>query len=300
MKALQHPLRAVVVAVALTSASVQAATIYSNNFSSDTVDQEAIGLYSYSSNAAASAPLVATNNAAPLSGNVLRFGGGTGTSINTVAVGAISAVTLANAGDYIAISMDYRFFSTVTGNNSGPLLGLYNNGGTAFTQNYFGADASKGGTADDKGYEVSKFINISGSPNASASDFKFLARNESLYAPSFFTFQGIAQTTSSGIGAQDLSSHSISMTLTRQANGDLLITGTFDTYSGGYTIAAASVLTYTFNQFNFTTGGGLASNNAYVDNLLITSNAVPEPTTLALTALGGLSLLFLRRPSRKV
>lgn len=240
----------------------------------------------YSTNTAASGgpALITTDSSAPLAGNALQL---SGWANNSIAVASFTTVNLA-VNEYITFSLDYR--STV-GTTGRVFLGLYNDGGTPLSENYYGNLTAGSELDGDKGYNFSKTL------SSSANDLTIYSESMS----SFKTFQfqqnngNLLQTASSGISGSDTTVHSVSLTITRLSNGNLTISGVYDGVSTSTTVLAGAVLTTSFNELAFT-GYGSASN---FDNILITTGVVPEPSTIP-TVIGCLALLVIFRRYRCV
>ena len=188
-----------------------------------------------------------TDNTSPLSGNVANFSGGSG---NGNLVGAFTPVTLTAGGtNSITLTLDYR--ATTLPTTYGPLIGLYNDGGTAVAGNQFYSGVAPAVLQDDKGYNVEKTL------NASTSDI--FMHSETASATSgkntFYNFgnQAILATASSGINANNTTSvYSMGLTLTLQSNGDLLVASSFGGVTNSTTVLAVNVLTTTFNEVAIT------------------------------------------------
>jgi hypothetical protein len=109
----------------------------------------------------------------------------------------------------------------------------------------------------------------------------------------------LASTNGNGSPFND-DTYALSLSIARAANGDLNLSGTIAgtattnfTQSLNATVAAANVVTYAFDRLGFLLGGNLDADRGEFSNLQITSNLIPEPSTLALIGLcavfGGLT-----------
>lgn len=279
--------------VLLAATAAQAATVvYSNDFSNGSVGEQPAGIYAYNASASGTSALLKADSSSPLSGNALNY---YGSSYNTFMIGSFATTTLSSVGNYIEFSLDLRYLATLTNLNTGPMLGLLNSGGTALTSNTLG---SRGVTSDDVGYKVSKMVNTSSASPATASDFLLLSQPTQANGGEFTTYANRLNTASSGIALNNTTPHSMTLRLTYQAGGDLLITGSLDTFQTSYTLLAANVLTYSFNEFVIAGSGGINGGNVDMDNLLITTN-VPEPSTLVLSGLTLAGAALIKGRSRR-
>lgn len=245
-----------------------------------------VNFFSTNTNTGGGPALIATDTNAPLAGNVAQL---SGYANNSVAVASFTTQLLDVANEYITISLNYR--STV-GTTGRVFLGLYNDGSTPLTANLYGNLTAGSELDGDKGYNVNKTL------NSTTNDMGIYSESMSILKTlQFATNNGILlnnPAASSGISGADTSVHSVSLTITRLANSNLTISSTYDSFSTSTTVAAGSVLTYSFNQLAFA-GYGSASN---FDNILVTTGVVPEPSTVT-TLLGGLALLVLARRYRR-
>ena len=123
-----------------------------------------------------------SSNFAPLSGGVLAF---SGSSTFAFGVASFTSVTLTNPGDSIAVAMNFALTGTTTASGLyGPVIGLFNHGGTPLTADISSLTAA---TADDFGFELIYERGLSGDlffvpvSNASpAADFAYEVRNPAL------------------------------------------------------------------------------------------------------------------------
>jgi hypothetical protein len=238
--------------------------------------------------------LITNGSPSPISGKAISF---TGSSSNTVVLGGFAPVTLDTPFEYIEVTLNYRYSTApATGPNNRAMLGLYNDNGSPMTSSEIAGQTQ---TSGDEGYKVQKLV------GSGASDLKLTA-DANAASPVFFSQNGqLAAPVSTGVSpnADTNAVYTETFRLTLAANGtDLLVDGSFGVVGGSTfnatqsTIAAGSVLNYTFNEVMFspTTGGAGVT---IMDNVLVT-NVIPEPSTATLLVFGlGATLLLVR--SRK-
>lgn len=196
-----------------------------------------------------------------------------GSSVNLLAFN-FDQVALQAPGDHLTVSFSYRWVNVGTGNTvDAPSFGFYNDSST---------------------------------PTTYTDDYGYLGRNAGssigLYTESGGNNFSIAGTDISGpqaskSGAYDGSIRTMTFSLTRVAdtNSDLLddlqVTMSYDTSSVVYTYTTAPE--FAFDYFALRT-----RNDAYIDNVLITTN-IPEPSSsgviLSLTSVVAIFLLRRRR-----
>lgn len=234
--------------------------------------------YSTNTSASGGPAVLTTDNTAPLSGSGLYL---YGYANNSLSLASFSTVSL-GLGKYIQVSYNYRS-TTGTGR---PFLGLYNDGGTPLTADYYNLAAAGTDLINDKGYNVTKTL------ANSSTDLSIYSETISTFKTvQFQTNNGVLlQNTGSGITGGDTLVHSVVLTLALQLNGDLLITAGYDGYTTNTTVLAANVLTTSFNEVVL---GGYASASIF-DNVVVTTGTVPEPTPMT-AMLGGMILLGLLR-----
>ena len=221
-------------------------------------------------NLGGTAPTIGTDNNTPLSGNALGF---SGTSTFAYGIGAFASTTLSAPGASITISMDFAVQgSTSAGALSGPILGLFGNGGTPLGNDINSITGQA--THNDAGYELIYERGISGNlflvpidNSAFTSDFAYGTRTPAL-------------SWALGLVTSDTGGHTMSLTLTLAPNGiDLIVVPKLDSYVGSaQTLSGASVLTTVFNEALVSTWSG--SGSGAVDNISVVT-AVPEPSTYA-------------------
>lgn len=218
--------------------------------------------------------ILGKDNTTTMTGPVLQLNAG---AANSSIVAAIASTTLAKTGDYIELSLDFR---TPTENGApkggGPLLGLYNDGGTPITRNLFYGTTTPppAPIQDEKGYTVTKAI---GETTADLRiNFEAPTGNNAGTSPFYLRQNKALATTSSNRAAGPYAVYNMKIRLTQQEGGDLLITAGFGTFSTTATVPAADVATRTFNQIAFTPSSDYRGGFAYVDNVLVTTN-VAQP-----------------------
>ena len=279
-----------VTAVFLTT-QAQAQTVLDDQFTSASINgtgtaayvSSATNWYSFQSAAAGTPVVIATGTPPPISGNALNF---SGTGANNLVVGGFNPVTLSLAGQYIQVSLNYAYYSSVPGAGASALLGLFNNNGTAVTANGF---ANRTELVGDKGYKVEKLT------DTGTNDLSVYGITEG-GAGSFYFGGGTALTTNStGVTSALATAYTMTLRLTLDSNGTSLL---LDSSFGGISTAQqtiASPLTLTFNEMTFRgTGNG---GKTYMDNVLVTNYISPEPSTFMML-LVGLGVVLLVRGRR--
>jgi len=263
-----------------TSAYIQSVTSYGTN-----------NWYSTQPNAAGGPSSLTTDTILKPTGNVLNFAGN---HANGNVVAAFTPVTLVAGGANESIQFTLAYHATATPTSSGPLMGLYNNGGTPVASNYFyaGGGATPVVLQDDKGYNFIKVL------NSTSSDMKI--QSETMNAVNgkdpFYIYgnQTSLVNASTGINANNTTSaYTMGIKLTLQVNGNLLVAATFNGITNTTTVLAASVLTTTFNEIAFTGSPAYAGGGYNIDNIVV--QTVPEPATWALLAFSLTTVMVLRR-----
>jgi hypothetical protein len=201
-------------------------------------------------------------------------------------------VTLANTNDFIKFTGEVKI--------QGAVVSAIDSG-TPRTQFRFGLFEDNG-SANNTGWRGYLMTNShgNGSPNGSISR----KNNTNTSNPMSTTgATSLASTPGNGTPFQD-DTFSLSMTITRLANGDLNIAGSitgtpavtnFSQSLSGVS-PAASVGSYTFDRLAFLLGGNLNADRGAFSRLRITSNLiVPEPGSLVLALVAALGLAAFRR-----
>lgn len=210
--------------------------------------------------------------------------------IRPAAVTSFQSLTLANAGDYIQASFDVRYTTAPTSSavTTGPSLALYDSGG-----NPVSASTTSGSVAGHVGYKAYKAFGVTGTvPN----DF-VLFRDNALSRDRYGNT--VLEQQASGTTIALNTTYSVSLNIERQANSDLLITYSFGALSESYTVSSVSGI-YTFDTIGINLFAGDFPGVGFLDNVLVTTNAIPEPSAYALLVGGFASLVVIgRRRPRK-
>ncbi|AHF94907.1 hypothetical protein OPIT5_29745 [Opitutaceae bacterium TAV5] len=208
---------------------------------------------------------------------------------NSIAVAAFKPVTLVKAGDYIRISSQIYYTSLTNTTNTGPLLGLFNSGATQITADAISSTAYADYFADDAGYKATKLA------SASANDVKIQSQTAGS-TNAFYHWSGApVKIEDSGFTLQANTIYATTLTLTLADNlTDLNITYEITGGSGENAVShTASVTTtattLTFNEAVIAAFSGQSATQAYMSNILVTSN-IPEPSTVAML-IGAASLI---------
>ncbi len=241
----------------------RAAVIFSDNFT--TGNLTSLGWYSYNASGGGTAWTISSPTvSSPLVAPVMR--NAAGTQANTLVIKQWSAITLANTGDYIQISLDFQTTATPTTN---ALQVVLFNTSYIFTGNIFGVTSP---TTDANGYAYQQ------SWGQTSTSYREVVNDVST----------VLSTPSGLVETNNNSGHTLVFTLTRVATG-LQIDASMDT------VAFASYIDTTPSSYSYNSvkiGSGVQS---YFDNITVT--AVPEPSSavLILGALGGLCFVVRRR-----
>lgn len=234
------------------------------------------------------------NNAADanISGNVLTFGNIT----NTAYSGALayfttagSYVSLTNEGDSISVSFNYRY-ATNDNRDGGFRFGLYSSGGSRVTQNS-NTFNNIGSFSNWTGYITRSVFGTNGINRAGVAE-----RTNGSTAQAIFTG---ATTTLTNLNVANSSATntwlSASMTLTL-TNSSIVIMSSV----AGQNFYATDSITPLRTSFDSLAIGSAAPIGSFdIDNVLITSSTIPEPTTVAMLGLSGLALVAYRLRRRK-
>lgn len=246
---------------------------------------------------------LSTSNTVGLTGYALVYSrsssGGTDTAQS--AYRTFTSTTLAEAGDVLTVSFSYKGLEYANNNGNRVLFGFFNsNNGTSMStaDGYVGLLRADART--DRSAPYSQFRALDNGPSFNLSTgYAGTTYNATVTAGSQFYLSGIAADNTGNIN--DVFSFSYS--ITRQVNGDLLLSQTFTNintsaaFTSQATIAAVDVLTYTFDTFDFGYNRTGPASFA-IDNLLVT--VVPEPTSFALLLAGAGWIFLFRRGCKKV
>ena len=181
-----------------------------------------------------------------------------------------SPVSLVNTGDYIQLSFDYRFQTAPLNMASGFRFGLYNSNGTRQAGNEGDNAAPDPGTRnDDLGYGV--YTN----PNAAGTSTTLFSENS---GNDILGGAIPSQTAAFGVAGASLASgttsHHATLTMTRLADGSLAASTQLDTGAmASGTISAASVLTYTLDEFAIGDATPGVQTPWLIDNVTISATA---------------------------
>ena len=232
------------------------------------------------------------------SGNALSVSGNGNSSARRMLAG-FDTVTLSNPGDFITLSFDARYNGTAPATDRRFRLGLYNQG-ALLTDEDFDGNSTNNTLSDDVGYyfqfdtgaasgtvaDARIEFNTDGSPlggSASSGDSESFGFGTDDALAALTNVAKNYEITITYVTATD-ANISLSVNGTELANRNLS--------EGGD--ATDVVSTYDFNGFMFGQNG--AELSYLLDNVVIESNTVvPEPGTMSLVGLAGLTLLHRRR-----
>ncbi|AHF94407.1 hypothetical protein OPIT5_14715 [Opitutaceae bacterium TAV5] len=296
-------------AISLCAPLARGALVFEDDFSSG------VGNWSTTSTAFAFA---ATNTAGPASGNPAgafsRTGAGDSSDTRHAAYASFAPVTL-RAGETITLSFDYKGIEYGANTGNYFVFGLANSNGTA-------------PVTDDKGYLSG--IRADSRPTAAQPSVQSVGTRYYQYKAGLVAAMGDGYlgdgtrtgstfylSGESGIALPDGTAtratdgyiddvFHFSLSITREANGDLTLLSTFlnktlsteanpVSFTSTIVISAEDVTTYTLDTINI----GESRRGTYfaVDNVLVDYQAIPEPATVAtLLGLGALlACAFLRQ-----
>jgi hypothetical protein len=181
----------------------------------------------------------------------------------------LPSITLAETGDYIQLAADFRFLALPGNQDSGFRFGLYNRAGTPTIED------NNASVIDDFGY----YVNFSTGANKLHSLWRESGGASTITSGTDRAQIGSNQTTLAGIA--DTNAHSLLMRLTRTDTGlNILVQLDGTTY---FNETTTGTVYYTFDEIAFGSAGGTASR--VFTNVVVTSNVVPEPSSLALLLL---------------
>ncbi len=250
--------------LALAAAGTQAALLVSDPFTdgsrSNTNGGDLQGLVYYQGQTSGSTLTVADDSAGLGTGNALLFSPVAG--FNKY-LAYFPPVLLTNAGDFITLSFDYRFTSAPSNLTAAFRVGLYHTLGTRQS-----ADASSGGIRDDDlgyGFQTNPGTNGTATSVYSENSGNDILGGSSPSHTANFGASGASFESSTG-------KHTALYQITRQPNDDLSFTAQLDNgLAATGLVAAASVLTYRFDELGFSDAGTGVTTPFFVDNLQISA-----------------------------
>jgi hypothetical protein len=329
----------IAIALALTAplAAMAQTTVFSDNFSgASTVQSATPGAGTASSADYEVFTSTAAPTTTPLAANDFNLTGpntGSGFAEVQARFGG-SPVTLATIGDTINLTITFVDTANVlvTGNNvnSTVNVGLFNSGGVNLNQGeqLGGGAVVTGGSQTYQGYVGRLFLNgnansfnratqtAAGSSQNQDLLFNAASGTSSFNAPGGTATTGNTGTTGQQAGLTQGNTYTISYTIALTAANAVKVTDQFfngSTATGtpivnqSGTSTGGAFLGSTFDSLGFGFRLNTAPNPALagvldINNIIVTENLaapVPEPTTLALSAIGGLGLLAVRRFKNK-
>jgi hypothetical protein len=215
--------------------------------------------------------LVVTNDDAGIgTGNALLF---TPTAAWGKYLAYFGPAALANPGDSVTLSFDFRFASPPTNISAGFRVGLYNSMGTRQSTDAVDTGSGPGNRSDDVGYGFQTNPGLNSSSGLSV--YSEAAGNDILggASPSQTANQGAAGASFNFLTGK----HTARLAIARQANGDLAVSAQLDSgMAAAATIAAASVMTYSFDEFALEEGGAGWWVPLLIDNLTMTTTAADD------------------------
>lgn len=230
----------------------------------------------YCASSGAAGSLVVTNDTTGIgSGNALLL-----SSLATYGhgLGYFAGVQLTNSGDTLQLTMDFRFGSAAPNNTWAALrVGFYDSRLTRMT-----ADGSNTPSYDDVGYGCLLSNPALAGSNLSVYSETAGTSDDILGGPSP---NGLVAAGDSGASpACGTSKHTLSLQITRLPSGDLSIQAQLDAGTAAQaTISAASVMTYTFDEFGF--GRGNTNTPILIDNLVISTSGSTNASAETFAAL---------------
>jgi hypothetical protein len=217
------------------------------------------------------------------SGNALQLTIPGGVQINRPILGVFSDFTLVNEGDQISLTLDFRFAATPGNVADGWRFGFYNANGTVMTSNGGSESDNDFGYLATIGTGTSSSFNLYEELNTSGAGETGFGTDRISLSPTVNATAAISNT----------AEHTLVFTVTKTASGVSIAT-TVDGISLGSGVDTTAPY-LTFNEVLISHG----TPQAYlIDNVTVTTTAVPEPGAAALLGVGVLSLFGWRRSRR--
>ena len=216
--------------------------------------------------------LTVTNDDADIgSGNALLF---TPTAAWGKYLAYFGPATLANPGDSVTLTFDFRFANPPTNISAGFRVGLYNSMGTRQTTDATDTGVpGPGDRSDDVGYGFQANPGLNSGTGLNV--YSEAAGNDILggASPSQTANQGTAGASLNFLTGK----HTALFLIARQPNGDLALSAQLDSGAAATaTVAAPSVMTYTFDELALEEGGLGWWVPLLIDNVTLTTTAADD------------------------
>jgi hypothetical protein len=290
--------------VYLSSSALAQTTVFSDDFATDSSLSQP-PWYNLNNTSAASYAFTAGQG---LGLNVTS--GSTGKVNEMFAQFSSSPITL-SSGEYISLTVNFSSSSGMATDTGGLLAGLYNTATVASTNEQGSSNGSLGiggETAASQGYFGIMGYNTSAgtstkffSRTGGASDANELGYYSSMTAGSYTQLGSAAASGNANLALNTV--YTLTFTITDEgASGDSVnaIISDGSTMLDDWTQTDASGLYNSFNQLDFGDyGKASAVDLNIISESVITTASVPEPSTLALAAMGGMGLFGLMRFRRR-
>jgi len=284
-------------------------TVFSDDFTTDS-SLAAPPWYNLNNTSAASYALN------PTAGQGLALtvtSGSTGKLNEAFAQFSSTPVTLATTGDYLTLTVNFNSPSGMAADTGGLLVGLYNTQGTPGTANEQGSGTggslgTTGATANDTGY-----FGIMGYNTSASTSTKFFGRNPGgspVNELAYYSTVGAANYTQLGSSAAsgnanllNGTAYTLTYTVTKGAGSDAVaaVISQGATTVDSWTETDASGLHNSFDELDFGSYGKAGPVDINITGVSVVADiqAVPEPSTLALTGVGLLGLVARFRRARQ-